>query len=336
MSVRIIALICTVFSSLPFSGTLPRIQAAALEKENSDAERAPTLCYIVPPKGWDLADPKFLSKSVQIAFLKKRATGFCPSLNLAVEKVNVSLPEYLKAVKNIHENNHRNRWRQLGKVRTASGIGQLTEIDTTTEWGAVRMLQLILIKNSVAYVVTAAALKEEIAQFYKEFQTAFRTLQITADLVSTVPQMERREQLKTQHQQLLDAWQAALASAERSNEPFQDPQFQEKYWIPFQDAVVNEYEDMGAHWQVLMLKTTQEKMLALIPHSIAEETQESFSLSPIEDNASPQISDLLENDSKTERSHDEICQNGETPLTPPSGAISEELEKATDTGQNTL
>ncbi len=261
MSVRIITLFCSLLPLLPISGMIPHVQAAVPEKETSDA---PSMCYIVPPKGWDLADPKLLSKSVKIAFLKKNMGKFCPSLNLAVEKVNVSLSEYLKAVKNIHENNHRNRWRQLGKVRTASGVGQLTEIDTDTEYGSVRMLQLILIKNSVAYVVTAAALKEEIAQYYKEFQTAFRTLQITSDLVSTVPQMERRELLKTQHQQMLDAWQDVLASTS-NKDPFQDPQFQKKYWLPFQNVVINECEDMGAHWQVLMLKTTQEKMLAQAP-----------------------------------------------------------------------
>src|SRR5271163_2722042 len=88
--------------------------------------------YFLPPAGWEIADPKFLAKRVQIAFLKKKKEGFSPSINLAIEQVEISEKEYLNAVKIIHEGDRNNRWRLLGKVRTAAGIAQLTEIDTTT------------------------------------------------------------------------------------------------------------------------------------------------------------------------------------------------------------
>ncbi|MBS0652996.1 MAG: hypothetical protein JSR39_05645 [Verrucomicrobia bacterium] len=234
----------------------------ALEKESADVEQPQVFSYITPPKGWEIANPKFLAKSVQIAFLKKSGSGFCPSINLAVEKSNLSLPEYLNVIRQIHESDKRNRWRQLGKVHTLSGIGQLTEIDTSTEFGPVRMLQLILVKQGYTYVVTAAALKEEIAQHYQEFQSAFRSLQVTSDLISTVPQMERRDTLKERSEQLISTWQNIL---QQGTTTLLDPGFQKDHWIPFQNSIVQDFEDMGSHWQVLLLKNVQEKMVALIP-----------------------------------------------------------------------
>jgi hypothetical protein len=232
------------------------------EKLSIETEQHQIFSYITPPAGWEIADPKFLAKSVQIAFLKKSATGFSPSVNLAIEKSNLSLPEYLNVIRQIYESDKHSRWRQLGKVHTQSGIGQLTEIDTDTEFGPVRMLQLILVKQGCTYVVTAAALKEQIAQYYKDFQATFRSLQITSDLISTVPQMERRDSLKERSERLISSWEKTI---EQGVVSLAEPRFQKEHWLPFQNAVLKEFEDMGPHWQILMLKSIQEKMIALVP-----------------------------------------------------------------------
>lgn len=220
-------------------------------------------CFFVPPEGWEIADPKTFSPQVKIAFLKRGNKGFCPSINLAIEETQVSLNDYLKAVKAIHEQNRNNHWRALGKVRTPAGLAQLTEIDCATELGAIRILQLILMKEGRAYVLTAAARKEEFSDYYKEIQSAFRSLTLTSDLLSNIPQLERREILKEKQHQLLDAAeQSMLASAEKT-QPLVDPSFQENHWLPFQQSVLDNFGDMGAFWQVLLLKTTQEKLLCI-------------------------------------------------------------------------
>ncbi len=213
-------------------------------------------CFFTPPSDWELADPKTFTPSVKIAFLKKSSKGFCPSINLAVEETQVTLSEYLKAVKTIHEQDRNTQWRALGKVHTAAGLAQLTEIDSTIDAGPIRILQLILLKEGHAYVVTAAALKEEFSNFYKEFQTAFRSLTLSSDLINNVPQLERRETLKEKQLQLLQC-------AEKAHAKLEDPAFQEKHWLPFQQTILDQFGDMGAYWQVLILKHTQEKLLAL-------------------------------------------------------------------------
>ncbi len=212
-------------------------------------------CYFHPPKGWLAANPESLSPRVQIGFLGKNKKGFCPSLNLALEEVQVSLAEYLKAVKQIHEADRNNRWRSLGKIRTRAGEAELTEMDTKTQWGAIRLLQLILIKQGTAYILTAAALKEEFPQFYKEFQTAFQSLDIVEDLFAIIPSQERRDALKQKQIQLREALLAA------SEKKFEDRNFQKKYWEPFQKKIVEDFADMGAHWQELALKSIQEELV---------------------------------------------------------------------------
>lgn len=219
--------------------------------------------FFVPPKGWEIADPRTFSPHVQLAFLKNTGKGFCPSINLAVEETDVSLSEYLKAVKAIHEQDKGNHWRLLGKVRTPAGLAQLTEIDSTTAFGPVRLLQLILLKEGHAYVVTAAALREEFSNFYKEFQTSFRSLTITSDLFANIPQLDLRENLKQAQAKLYSAAEERLRSQENIPNLLEDPAFREKHWTVYQKTVLSDFEEMGAYWQILVLRSAYEKLTAL-------------------------------------------------------------------------
>jgi hypothetical protein len=222
-----------------------------------------TQCFFIPPENWDIADPRTLSPKVKMAFVKNSGKGFCPSINLAIEETDVSLADYLKAVKAIHEQDRNNHWRSLGKVRTAAGLAQLTEIDSITEWGSVRILQLILIKDKHAYVLTAAALKEEISNYYKDIQSAFRSFTLSNDLLGNIPQLERREMLKQKQTELFAVAEKYSHSPASKKNLFEDLSFQEKQWAPFQKIVLNNFGDMGAFWQILFLRNAREKLRVL-------------------------------------------------------------------------
>jgi hypothetical protein len=251
-------LITTVF--IPRSGYSKNHSAALAQAvEAIDASQ----CFFIPPENWDIVDPKTLSPKVKMAFLKNSGKGFCPSINLAVEETDVSLSDYLKAVKAIHEQDRNNHWRPLGKVRTAAGLAQLTEIDSTTEWGPVRILQLILMRDKCAYVLTAAALKEEISHYYQEIQCAFRSLTLSHDLLSAIPQLERREMLKQQQVELFAAAKKHLQSSTQKKNLFEDSSFEQHYWSAFQKTLLDNFGDMGAFWQILFLRNTREKILSL-------------------------------------------------------------------------
>jgi hypothetical protein len=145
--------------------------------ENDEVKNS--FCYFVPPKGWREAKPDQLSSHVRVGFVGKGKSSFSPSLNLALEEVAISAEKYVEVVKKLHQADKKNAWRDLGKIQTRSGEAHLTAIDTKTEFGPVRLMQMILVKDGMAYVLTGAALKDEFSPLYKEFQGAFQSLTIT-------------------------------------------------------------------------------------------------------------------------------------------------------------
>lgn len=195
---------------------------------------AETFSYFIPPKGWEIASPENKQSHVRIGFLGKSKKDFRPTLNLAMEKIGeLPLASYLKAVKEIHARNPQNRWRQLGKIRTYAGEATLTEIDTKTEYGDLRMMQMIFLHEKNAYIMTAAALKEEFANYYREFQAAFESFTLTEDLFAMIPGEERQNLLKKEFSELKKS--------------------KEKLAI-FEKHVLKDYSDMGTHWQLLLFQ----------------------------------------------------------------------------------
>jgi hypothetical protein len=198
-----------------------------------------TVCYFKPPPEWSLADPSLLSKRVKIAFLGKGKKGFYPSINLTIEEVDVSLAEYVKAVKAIHERDPAKQWRNLGHFKTAAGEAVLTAIDTKNGWGPIRLLQLLFVKEKTAYILTACALKEDFPQFYQAFQPAFRSLTLTSDLIEEVNPPSRRDELK---KRIIKMHTATHEEQEL-----------------FRKAILDDFCDMGSYWQLLLIGSLTQK-----------------------------------------------------------------------------
>jgi hypothetical protein len=202
--------------------------------------------YFCPPKGWEIATPESKATHVMLGFIGPNKNGFSPSLNLAVESVgDLSISDYIKAVKAIHERSPQNHFRQLGKIRTRAGESTLTEIDTKTEWGDVRLMQMIFLKDKIAYILTAAALKEEFGSLTRDFQRAFQSFTVTDDLFMPVPGEERQEMLKKSFESV----KKALVGISP-----QDKKFQKEYWQPFEKTITTNFSDMGPFWQFLVFQ----------------------------------------------------------------------------------
>jgi len=216
-------------------------------------------CYFIPPKEWQLAAPEHLSPSVEVGFIGKSKKNFSPSLNLASEPVNVSLAEYVKIVKKLHESDRNNRWRELGKFSSAAGEGLLTEIDTRTEVGPIRLLQFIMIKEGKAYVLTAGALKEEFANYYEEFEKTFSSLTFASDLFAGIKNVKLKEKLEEKLKDLKTTWNT-MEKKGTFEERFNDKKFQKDHWIPLQNFLTKDFTEIGAHWQILMLKHIREEL----------------------------------------------------------------------------
>lgn len=131
-----------------------------------------------PPTGWEMAESKALSPNVKAMVVGKGNKEFPPSINLAVEPYKGSQKEYLKLVKRINDAARR-EWKDLGLIRTSAGDASLSQVDEKGEWGDIRMMHVILVKDEMAYILTAAAAREEFSHFYKDFFAAMRSLNIT-------------------------------------------------------------------------------------------------------------------------------------------------------------
>jgi len=133
-----------------------------------------------PPKGWYLADPNALPPHVRVMVVGKGSYEFPPSINLSTEEFEGTIKEYLRIVKEINHSQG-SEWKDLGTIRTAAGKGSLSQADAITEWGPIRMMHVILPRNGMIYILTAAALRDEFPRFYKTFFESLRSLRINQD-----------------------------------------------------------------------------------------------------------------------------------------------------------
>jgi hypothetical protein len=128
-----------------------------------------------PPPGWQLADSTLLSSNVKALVIGPKIGMMPPSINLATEAYKGTLQEYLKIVKSIASAKGA-EWKDLGKFKTAAGNAHLSQLDTKSQWGDLRMMHIMLLKDGVMYILTATALKEEFPSNYKQFFTALSSL----------------------------------------------------------------------------------------------------------------------------------------------------------------
>lgn len=140
------------------------------------AEETVEAILFTPPPGWHAADLEKLQKKHIKAMVIGQSKGGCPpSINLGIEVFKGTLKDYLKIVKRINQNPLCD-WKDLGQLKTAAGSASLSQLDMRTEQGYMRMMHVILVAKGHAYVLTAAALKEEFSSYYDLFFRALTSL----------------------------------------------------------------------------------------------------------------------------------------------------------------
>lgn len=144
---------------------------------DSTTNETSSLISFTPPEGWRMVDESKLSPSVLAMVVGSGSKEFPPSLNLGVHHNSGSLKEFLRFVKQVNQADGI-IWTDLGIIRTQAGDASLSQLDTRTEWGMVREMQVIFVQDDNAYILTAAALREEFPKFYKQFFASLRSLAI--------------------------------------------------------------------------------------------------------------------------------------------------------------
>lgn len=198
------------------------------------------LCYFIPPKGWEAAQLKNPSAYVQVGFIGKGSTDFRPCINLATEEVDVSLSEYVKAVKELQSPDA--KWRDLGKLPMAGGPGRLVEMQGNSPWGEVKLLQAFFVKDNMAYILTAAVLKPDFADVHAQLLQAFRSLTVIEDLFSPVQDAKKKADLKNTFAHL---------SETKDLEGLQKQ--------------IETLSDLGGYWQFLAAQEAKERLSKTAP-----------------------------------------------------------------------
>ncbi len=150
---------------------------SSLQSSFKSLSEEPGSVSFLPPEGWHLADPKSLPSHVKIMVVGKGSSTFPPSINLATDEFKGSLKEYLKVVHAINKKLGADA-KDLGQIATLAGEARLLQIDTPTAWGTERQMQVILVKNGMAYILTASALEKEFSRFYPQFFQSLKSLKI--------------------------------------------------------------------------------------------------------------------------------------------------------------
>lgn len=148
------------------------------DQQNAQAAPDKESVLFTPPEGWRMAAAESLPPCVKAMVVGKGAFEFPPSINLGTETYSGNLKQYLKRIKDINASQGVD-WKDLGTIRTEAGDASLSQVDTKTQWGEVRMMHVILLKDGTAYILTAAALKDEFAKFYKDFFNSLRSLRFS-------------------------------------------------------------------------------------------------------------------------------------------------------------
>jgi hypothetical protein len=193
-----------------------------------------SICYFIPPQNWCCADPAKLSKEVAVGFVGKGGSSFNPSINLASEKTEASLDEYILAIKNSYRNDKHSQVRELGKIKNEiEGESALIEITKESSFGEIKLLQSITKKEGAVYILTGAVLKEELLKFKEELFKAFKSLKLTDNLFQE-PSLPY--QATTLKDKFTDLKQKKISIKE------------------FEKHLEENYTSLGNYWKILVLK----------------------------------------------------------------------------------
>jgi hypothetical protein len=264
------SLFCASLAAVPPSTSDSAVKSSLPQKENTPSPpQEEGLVVFTPPPNWKLADTNLLPKLVRVLVVGKGPSPFPPSMNLSLEPYKGTLKQYLKIIKN-RTLAQGYEWKDLGTIRTEAGNASLSQVDTNTQWGVVRLMHVILLKNGTIYILTASALKDEFSLFYKDFFASMRSLRVVKNALDMVDNSDQRKQLKIAADQLQAQWQELLAQKQQDNpaidpatmkeDLFKSESFQNRAWKPFREMVEQKYSHLGPEWQSFFLQKMEDQL----------------------------------------------------------------------------
>jgi hypothetical protein len=224
-----------------------------------------TLTTFTVPDGWEQVRHISPKETVKILVRQPRAEILPPSINLVVEKVDVSLPEYLQVVKSLHKYINNAELHDLGKINTKAGSAHLISIEMTSNWGDTKILQAMTIRDNIAYVITATALKNDFSVYYKDFFNAIKSFEILENVFQSHPDLMKK------YSETKEKWlytyietkkmYSHLSEKDLANKAFYDKKFQQEHWHPLTDTIQISFTEIQRIWQDKIIEQLRQECL---------------------------------------------------------------------------
>ncbi len=199
------------------------------------------ICIFIPPKDWEWTDPKLLSSCIVAGFAGPSKSTIRPSINLAKEECSITLEEYVNAAKKLHNEDNQMSIRDLKTFSSNSQIIHLLELTKTTQFGKIKMLQAITIKEKNAYILTAAVNICDFLGLYKDLIMSIKSMFFTEDLIYSITDETERKKMIILIENLHN-----LKNSQKS-------------FDAFQHKIIKDYKNLGLLWQTYILKQEKTK-----------------------------------------------------------------------------
>jgi hypothetical protein len=209
---------------------------------------ADKIAYFYCPSNWQIVNPKMYNDLIKISFVKKQKSFFRPSINLALEKTDLTLDEYTQAAKQNYMLDEKTTFTLLDEVTLKQGKANICKIDKNSSSIDFDLLQMIFIKDNIAYVMTAASKKNEMVEFYKTYMQSFLSFELIDDIYSLIEDKKKKEELVIYVNNFIS--QSKLLKEKQKQKKLQS----------FENYLDKKFENLGKYFTVLLLQTVYKNL----------------------------------------------------------------------------
>lgn len=144
---------------------------------------------ISPPDGWKTALKETLPKRIKLMLVGQGKGFFPPSIHLGIEPYPGTHQEYLRMVKHVNTT-FGDKTRELGEIDTPAGKGLLIQVDSKNNFGPLRLLHFVLIRERTVFVLTGVSLQAESGSLMSTFLKVVQGLRFAPSLYDEIPSEE--------------------------------------------------------------------------------------------------------------------------------------------------
>ena len=220
----------------------------------SNLEASP-FYYFIPPKEYHVADPSIIKGSIKMAFVSPKKKSFTPSINIALEKVSVSLEKYIFEVKKMYKKDRTINWSFLGHIKNNAGTAHVSKLTAKLPWGTAHILQAVTIVDGTAYIITGASDKKDLLDFQESFFEVAKTFTVVNSPYEKITDKVLKEDLI----QRVDFLKTFIAKQNESV-TFTSEVFQKGPWKEFDPFLTKSFKKEGLFFQMQLVKFIENEL----------------------------------------------------------------------------